>query len=80
MDVLGYGVARFALQPCPSVGPLRNALWLLQLLFKTEALKKTDSGCRFWNGMLVSHRESLSLLPNTHTHVHTHTLVLHIEV
>lgn len=74
LDVLGFRVARFDLQPCPSTGPLRNALSLLQLLFRTEAFKKkTDSGCRIWNGMVVSHRENLSLLPNTHTHAHTHT-------
>lgn len=38
-----------------------------------KPLKKTDSGCRIWNGMVVSHRENLSLLPNTHARAHTHT-------
>lgn len=81
MDVLGYGVARFDPQPCPSVSPLRNALSLLQLLFNTEAFKKHRLRMQNleWDGCIPQGKPVFAP-QHTHTHTHTHTLVLHVKV
>lgn len=73
LDVLGQGVARFDPQPCPRVGPLRNALPLLQLLFKTEAFKKKQTqDAESGMGWLYPAGKTCPCSP-THTHAHTHT-------
>lgn len=80
LDVLGFRVARFDPQPCPSTGPLRNALSLLQLLFRTEAFKKKQTqDAESGMGWLYPTGKTCPCSP-THTHMHTHTLVLHVEV
>lgn len=80
LDVLGFRVARFDPQPCPSTGPLRSALSLLQLLFRTEAFKKKQTqDAESGMGWLYPTGKTCPCSP-THTHMHTHTLVLHVEV
>lgn len=70
--MLAYGVARFDPEPYPRIGPLRNALPILQPLFKIEAFKKNR--LRMQNlerdGCILQEKP---VLAPQHTHTHTHS-------